>query len=67
MLGDRKNGIQKWKLAGSNLPPFSMFYFNISAYCCYSVISGSTTGTLFDIECLLYSSMYMYIGCVLLS
>jgi len=29
-----------------NHPPFSMCYFNKSAYCRYSAISGTTTGTL---------------------
>ena len=33
----------------SNHPPFSAFYFDKSAYCCYPAI-GTTTGTLFSYD-----------------
>jgi len=45
IVGDRNDGSRKWKSPESNYPPFSMLYFDKSAYCCYSTISGATTGT----------------------
>jgi len=44
MVGEGNDGSRKWKSLESNHPPFTMLYFDKSAYCHYSAISGTTTG-----------------------